>query len=131
MGTATTARIYADALTAKDFATVAGMFAENVVWHQPGTHRFAGTYRGAAEVNGHLGALMGASQGSFELSVTSEPMINGDLAAMQVEFSAQREGAAMSMGGVDVVRVEGDRIAEVWLYSADQQAEDEFWGADA
>ena len=131
MGTATTARIYADALTAKDFATVAGMFAENVVWHQPGTHRFAGTYRGAAEVNGHLGALMGASQGSFELSVTSEPMINGDLAALQVEFSAQREGAAMSMGGVDVVRVEGDRIAEVWLYSADQQAEDEFWGADA
>ena len=131
MGTATTARTYAEALTAKDFATVAGMFAENVVWHQPGTHRFAGTYRGAAEVNGHLGALMGASQGSFELSVTSEPMINGDLAALQVEFSAQREGAAMSMGGVDVVRVEGDRIAEVWLYSADQQAEDEFWGADA
>ena len=131
METSTTARTYAEALTAKDFATVAGMFAENVVWHQPGTHRFAGTYRGAAEVNGHLGALMGASQGSFELSVTSEPMINGDLAAMQVEFSAQREGAAMSMGGVDVVRVEGDRIAEVWLYSADQQAEDEFWGADA
>ena len=131
MGTSTTARTYADAITAKDFATVAGMFAENVVWHQPGTHRFAGTYRGAAEVNGHLGALMGASQGSFELSVTSEPMINGDLAAMQVEFSAQREGAAMSMGGVDIVRVEGDRIAEVWLYSADQQAEDEFWGADA
>ena len=131
MGTSTTARTYADAITAKDFAAVAGMFAENVVWHQPGTHRFAGAYRGAAEVNGHLGALMGASQGSFELSVTSEPMINGDLAALQVEFSAQREGAAMSMGGVDVVRVEGDRIAEVWLYSADQQAEDEFWGADA
>jgi hypothetical protein len=35
-----------------------------------------------------------------------------------------------SMFGVDIVRVEGDRIAEVWLYSADQQAEDEFWGVD-
>ncbi len=56
-------------------------------------------------------------------------MINGDLAAMQVEFGAQREGAAMSMAGVDIVRVAGDRIAEVWLYSADQQAEDDFWGA--
>lgn len=129
MGTSTTARTYAEALTAKDFATVAGLFAEGVVWHQPGAHRFAGTYRGQAEVNGHLGALMAASQGTFELSVTGEPMINGDLAAMQVEFGAQREGAAMSMGGVDIVRVEGDRIAEVWLFSADQQAEDDFWGA--
>ena len=125
----TTARTYADALTAKDFATVAGLFADDVVWHQPGAHRFAGTYRGQAEVNGHLGALMGASQGTFELSVTGEPMVNGDLAAMQVEFGAQREGAAMSMGGVDIVRIVGNRVAEVWLFSADQQAEDEFWGA--
>ena len=125
----TTARTYADALTAKDFATVAGMFADDVVWHQPGAHRFAGTYRGQAEVNGHLGALMGASQGTFELSVTGEPMVNGDLAAMQVDFSAQRDGAAMSMGGVDIVRIVGDRVAEVWLFSSDQQVEDEFWGA--
>ena len=129
MGTSTTARTYADALTAKDFATVAGMFAEDVVWHQPGAHRFAGTYRGQADVNGHLGALMGASQGTFELSVIGEPMVNGDLAAMQVEFGAQRDGTTMSMAGVDVVRVEDDQIAEVWLYSADQQAEDDFWGA--
>ena len=89
--TATTARTYADALTAKDFATVAGMFAGDVVWHQPGAHQFAGTYRGAAAVGEHLGALMAASQGTFALSVTGEPMINGDLAAMQVEFGAQRE----------------------------------------
>ena len=127
--TATTARTYAEALTAKDFATVAGLFADDVVWHQPGSHQFAGTYRGQAAVNGHLGALMGASQGTFELAVIGDPMINGDLAAMQVEFGAQRDGATMSMRGVDIVRVEGDRIAEVWLYSADQQAEDEFWGA--
>ena len=129
MGTTSTARIYADALTAKDFATVAGMFAENVVWHQPGAHQFAGTHRGQADVNAHLGALMGASEGTFALAVIGEPMINGDLAAMQVEFGAQRDGAGMSMGGVDVVRVVDDRIAEVWLYSADQPAEDEFWGA--
>ncbi len=127
----TTARMYADALTAKDFATVAGLFADDVVWHQPGAHRFAGTYRGAAAVGEHLGALMTASQGTFELSVTGEPMINGDLAAMQVEFGAQRDGAAMSMGGVDIVRIVGDRVAEVWLFSSDQQAEDDFWGVDA
>ncbi len=105
------------------------MFADDVVWHQPGAHQFAGTYRGQGEVNGHLGALMGASQGTFELAVIGDPMINGDLAAMQVQFAAQCDGAAMSMAGVDIVRIDGDRIAEVWLFSADQQAEDDFWGA--
>ena len=30
--------------------------------------------------------------------------------------------------GVDVFRIEGDRIAEVWLISEDQAAEDAFWG---
>jgi hypothetical protein len=34
----------------------------------------------------------------------------------------------MSMDGVDVLRVESDKIAEMWLFSADQDAEDAFWG---
>lgn len=129
METTTVARTYAAALSVKDFGTVAGMFADDIVWHQPGAHQLAGTYRGAAAVNELLGAQMAATQGSFELAVNGDPMINGDLAAMQVHFGAQRDGAAMSMAGVDVVRVEGGRIAEVWLFSSDQQAEDEFWGA--
>jgi uncharacterized protein len=33
------------------------------------------------------------------------------------------------MDGVDGMRVEGDRIAEVWPFSAVQQAEDDFWDA--
>ncbi len=30
----------------------------------------------------------------------------------------------MAMEGVDLIRVEGARIAEVWLFSVDQEAED-------
>jgi uncharacterized protein len=45
-----------------------------------------------------------------------------------VHFTAQRDGAEIAMDGIDVFRVEGDRIAEVWLFSADQPAEDAFWG---
>ena len=50
------------------------------------------------------------------------------LFTLPVHFKAKRDGAAISMDGVDVFRVEGDRIAEVWLFSADQPAEDSFWG---
>jgi hypothetical protein len=35
----------------------------------------------------------------------------------------------MAMDGVDLIRVEGGKIAEVWLFSFDQPAEDVFWGA--
>lgn len=132
MGTTSTLAVasrYVDAVSAKDFAAVAGMFADDIVWHQPGTHRFSGSYRGAAAVGEFLGAQMTATQGTFELALTGAPMINGDLVAIPVHFSAKGDGREMSMDGVDVLRVAGDKIAEVWLFSADQEAEDAFFGA--
>jgi uncharacterized protein len=122
------ARRYVDAVSAKDFAAVAGMFADDIVWHQPGDNAVAGTHRGTAEVNQMIGAQMAATEGTFELALTGAPMVNGSLVAIPVHFSAKRNGTEMSMDGVDVLRIAGDKIAEVWLFSADQQAEDAFWG---
>ncbi len=124
------ARRYVDAMSAKDFATVGSMFADDVAWHQPGNNRFSGTHHGPAAVNEMIGGQMAASNGTLEIQVTGAPMVNGALFALPVHFSAKRDGGETSMHGVDVLRVEGDKIAEVWLFSADQQAEDAFWGAD-
>ena len=71
---------------------------------------------------------MALTGGSFALEFTGGPMINGDLAAFPVHFSGKREGAEMSMSGIDVLRIEDGKIAEMWLFSADQGAEDAFWG---
>src|SRR5262245_13125170 len=122
-------RRYFDALAAKDFATAGGMFADEIVWHQPGVNRFSGTHRGSAAVNEMIGGMMAVSEGTFELALTTAPMVNGVLVAAPVHFAAQRAGTAMALDGADLLRVEGDRIAEVWLFSADQQAEDSFWDA--
>jgi ketosteroid isomerase-like protein len=119
---------YFDALSAKDFATVAGMFADDIVWHQPGANRFSGTHRGSAAVNEMIRGMMAVSGGTFELALTAAPMVNGLLVAAAVRFAAQRDGTTMAIDGVDLLRVEGDGIAEVWLFTADQQAEDAFWG---
>ena len=123
------ATTYFEALAAKDFPTVAGLFAEDVVWHQPGAHQFSGTHRGGAAVGQLIGGMMTASQGTFELSVTGPPMVNGAVVAVPIHFSGKREDATMSQDGVDLLRVEGDRIAEVWLFSSDPESEDAFWGA--
>jgi ketosteroid isomerase-like protein len=122
-------RRYFDALSAKNFEAVAAMFAEGIVWHQPGANRFSGTHRGSAAVGELIGGMMAASEGTLEVALTAEPMANGALVAAPVRFTARRAGAELALDGLDLLRVEGDRIAEAWLFSADQQAEDAYWGA--
>jgi uncharacterized protein len=127
--TQTVAQHYVEAVSAKDFARLGSLFADDIVWHQPGENRISGVYRGIAAVNELLGATMSLSQGTFDLAITGAPMVNDDCAAIPVHFSGQRDGVDLSMGGLDVLRVAGDQIAEVWLFSASQQDEDAFWGA--
>ncbi|MFF5521448.1 nuclear transport factor 2 family protein [Streptomyces coeruleorubidus] len=131
MGSTTALRIarqYADAVSAKDFATVTGLFADDIVWHQPGNNRFSGTHRGAAVIGEMFSGMMTVTDGTFALEPTMEPMVNGSLVAAPVHFSAKRDGVEMEMNGVDLLRIEGERVAEVWLFSAGQQGEDDFWG---
>lgn len=124
----TVVRQYFDALVAKDFAGVGALLADDIVWHQPGKNRFSGTHRGSDAVNAMIGGMMTVSEGTFELGLTTDPMANGDLVAAPIHFGAKRDGAEMSLDGIDVLRVDGGKITEVWLYSADQKAEDAFWG---
>lgn len=123
------ARKYFEALSAKDFAAVAGMFADDIVWHQPGANQFSGTRRGGEAVGEMLGGMMSVSEGTFEISLTGPLAANGSLVAAPIRFSGMRNGAAVDQNGVDLLRVEGDRVAEVWLFSSDPVEEDAFWGA--
>lgn len=123
------AKKYFDALAAKDFATVASMFAEDIVWHQPGGNQFSGIHRGGAAVGGLLGAMTAASEGTFEIAQSGAALVNDTLVAVPVRFSGNREGAKMAQDGLDLLRIEGGRIAEMWLFSSDPDSEDAFWGA--
>ncbi len=121
---------YFEALSAKDFATVAGLFADDIVWHQPGGNRFSGTHRGSRVVGDLIGGMMAVSEGTFELAPIGVPMVNGALVAVPVRFGGKRDGAALAQDGVDLLLIEGDRVAEVWLFSSDPESEDAFWGAN-
>ncbi|WP_277207205.1 nuclear transport factor 2 family protein [Isoptericola croceus] len=128
VNTAAVAQRYYEAMSAGDIPAGTALFADDIVWHQPGANQFSGVRDSAAAVGEMLGGMMAASEGTFALTFTGEPMVNGALAAIPAHFSGKREGAEMSMSGVDVLRVEGDKIVEMWLFSADQEAEDAFWG---
>ncbi|WP_336081908.1 nuclear transport factor 2 family protein [Nocardia sp. SSK8] len=119
---------YGAALAAGDMAALASTFDENVIWHQPGGNPLSGEHHGPGGVVALLGRFMELSAGTFALEVV-DVVERGDLVAATVRFRATRAGrTALAQNGVDVFRVRGDAIAEVWLISEDQPAEDEFWG---
>lgn len=126
--TATVARQYIAAMASDDPGALPALFADDIVWHQPGANQFSGVKYGGHTVGAMIGTMMGVSNGTFVLESTGAPMINGDLAVLPIRFSGKREGMEMSMDGIDLLRIENGKVAEAWLFSADQIAEDAFWG---
>jgi len=122
------AKTYIKAAQAGDQALLASVISPEVVWHQPGNNQFSGTHRGIANVGAMLGRMMEVSQGTFMLSNASHFMANGDWVAIQLEFAGQRDGARLAQPGVDLIRIENGKIAEVRLFSSNQDEEDFFWG---
>lgn len=119
---------YGAAAAAGDMAALAATLTDDVVWHQPGANQLSGDHVGPEAVVAHLSRFMELSGGTFALE-TESATESGNLVATTVRFTAQRAGAAdLDQRGVDVFRVEGDRIAEIWLIGEDQAVEDQFWG---
>lgn len=120
-------RGYVEAQSKGDMATVATLLADDVVWHQPGASHLSGTFRGKDTVFPHLGQFTALSNNSFRVDEVGSVMANGDMVTAKLHFVASRPGRTLSMDGVDLMRIEGGQIKEMWLFSGDQTAEDAFW----
>ena len=55
-------------------------------------------------------------------------MANGNLVSFPTRFSGKIGERTVDMNGVDLFEVVDEKIVQVWLFSEDQAAEDEFWG---
>ncbi|EJL69577.1 nuclear transport factor 2 family protein [Chryseobacterium populi] len=118
---------YFDAVAKGDFDTVGSLFADDVIWHQPGNGVQSGTYNGKAELFAHLGDFMKWSNGTFAIDDVEYTADNGNLVVASIHFKAEKEGKTLSMKGVDLLRIEDDKIKEVWLFSEKIEDEDAFW----
>lgn len=118
---------YVDALSKGDMDTVGKLLADDVIWHQPGASHLSGLHSGKQKIFAHLGKFMELSDNTFRVTKVGSVMANGDMVSATLHFMAERLGRKLSMDGVDVMRIEGGKIKEVWLFSGDQAAEDAFW----
>ncbi len=119
---------YAQALGKGDVPAAFSFFSEDVKWHQPGSNQFSGVKQGADEIGKMIGGMMEISKGTFALAPNGDLMVNGNLVAMPLRFSGTIEDRKMDMAGIDLFKVENEKITEVWLFSEDQEAENVFWG---
>lgn len=119
---------YAAALSQGDIPTAFSYFIPDAKWHQPGEHQFAGTKTGLDAIGKMLGDMMAATEGSLVINPTGPLMANGNLVTFPVHFSGKIADRTVDMKGVDLFEVADEKIVQVWLFSEDQTAENEFWG---
>lgn len=122
------AKSYIKAVQTNDQATLGSLLFPRIVWHQPGNNQFSGIKNGIAEFGAMMGGMMEKSGGSFAITHAHRYLANGDLVAIEIEFSGQREGATVDQPGIDLLRIADGKIVEVWLFSSDPEQEDAFWG---
>jgi len=119
---------YSIALGKGDIPTAFSYFSPNAKWHQPGKNKFSGTQSGLEAIGKMLSDMMGAAQGSLIIKPTASLMVNGSFVSSPVQFSAKNGDKTIEMNGNDLFEVTDGKIVQVWLFSEDQDVEDEFWG---
>ena len=118
---------YSIALSKGDIPAAFSYFSPEAKWHQPGNNKFSGTKTGLDVIGKMLGDMRGATQGSLVIKPAGAMMVNGNFVSCPVRFSAKTGDKSIDMNGNDLYEVAGGKIVQVWLFSEDQPAEDEFW----
>ena len=118
---------YSIALSKGDVPTAFSHFSPNAKWHQPGNNKFSGTQTGLEAIGKMLNEMMGATQGSLVIKPAGAMMVNGNFVSCPVRFSGKNGANTIDMNGNDLYEVVDEKIIQVWLFSEDQPAEDEFW----
>lgn len=118
-----------DALARGDRAGVAAAFADDVVWHAPGTGRFSGRFEGKAAALDRMAQLAQAGfQTSFEVH---DVVANDDHAVALVHLHLEdADGRRYDQPQVQVMHLRDGLIAEYWAMNQDQAVLDLLMGRE-
>jgi ketosteroid isomerase-like protein len=124
---ARTVRGVFDALARGDREGTAAAFADDVVWHAPGTGRFSGRFEGKPAVLERMAQLAEAGfQTSFEVH---DVVANDEHAVALVHLHIEDAGGRRyDQPQVQVMHVRDGLIAEYWAMNQDQAVLDELMG---
>jgi uncharacterized protein len=107
-----------------DFAVLNDLFAEDLLWHEPGRNQLAGDYQGREAVYEFFGKLMEVTEGSFQLEVQAVFADDERGVALAVS-SASRGGRSVTVTDAHIFHLRDGKVVEFWNASTDPYAYDE------
>ena len=117
---------YRAALERGDFTGVFATISDAIVWHMGGESSLSGTVVGKQALGERLGEFAKRSGGTFKV-ITNWAASNKCFVAASVVSVAQRGSDKLNDPGIDLFKIENDKIQEVWTFAEQQSAEDTFW----
>jgi ketosteroid isomerase-like protein len=116
---ATVVRGAFDAFAADDLAALGAVFTDDVVWHVPGMHRFAGRFEGRASVLERLERMREA--GIEQTLEVHDVVANDEHAVALVRLRvAGPDGRRYDQQQVQVWHMRDGRCHEYWAMNEDQ-----------
>ncbi len=106
------------AFSAGDMETVFGLFASDMVWHNGGSNRITGDYRGHDAIMGMFGKLLEVTGGTLRLEV-HDILANDAHGAVLVTAHAERDGQPMAVREVNVWHLRDGKATEFWVFAED------------
>ena len=110
-----------------DFAALDEMFAEDLLWHEPGRNQLAGSYRGRDAVYAHFGKLAEVMEGSFRMEVEAV-FADDERGVALVHSTASRGGRTLTGYGANIFRLRDGKVVEFWGAPSDPYDFDELIG---
>ena len=109
-----------------DMATLTELFAEDAVWHMPGSGPVSGVHRGRDAVFAGFAKFFELSGGTLKIDI-HDVLANDEHVVALVNVSGEREGKTLNDHGAQVFHVLGGKVTESWFHPGDPYAGDEFW----
>ena len=112
-----------EAFSRRDMDVVSEVFSEDVVYHFPGTHRFAGDHTGMNSVVQFFVRLI--SEANVQITEVHSVMADDDHVVALVRATANRGDEQLSFDQANIYHVADGKITEAWLLPADPFALDD------
>jgi uncharacterized protein len=107
-----------------DWDTAFGYFADDIVFHIPGRSSLAGDRHGKKAAVDYIESIREHYRhGEIQLDLV-DMLISEERVALLVRERFLGEGEPIEIRRANVYRVDGDRIAEISIFEADQYAVD-------
>ena len=110
-----------------DFAVLNDIFAEDLLWHEPGRNQLAGDYRGRDAVYGFFAKLTEVTEGSFHLDLQAV-FADDEQGVALVVSTASRGGRSVKVNDAHIFHLRDGKVVEFWNASTDMYAFDELIG---